>query len=232
MIKHQTERIVRSDGKVQRKDGIWTTPKAKHRGQRKYNLSIKETDTTASTDLSTNSAKAFVMFKNRYAASTHRNIGYNIHDYQAVITELNKFYVDHALTTGNLIVLPSNLGKWGVKKFKRAIKIKPNGQLNLAVDWGQSKKENQIIYHTNDRTEGNSFRWVWIKPEKRTRYEETSTSPLYNETWWRIKTVARSKNALSDYIKNNEDWDKFHYMTDSIKEDFITRREYREQNPY
>lgn len=233
MIKPQTETT--PPGKILRKDGIWTTPKAKNRGQREYDTTLVGTDRSGVSDVSTGNKKAFTTFMYTECKSRNHNIGYNFHDYEAVIHTLNEFYIDHMLTTGNLVILPNNLGKLGVKKFKRAIQLKPDGTLNLAVDWGESNKLGSIVYHTNDHTDGNSFRFVWIKngkkPSNNSSRSASITDKLADPEMWRFKTTTKARKKLVNYVKDfDNDIDKFHYMTDKKKEGFIFKRELREKN--
>lgn len=222
MIKHQTGKIPRSDGKVQRKDGVWTTPKKKHVGVRKYNPGAGGADSTKTTDISTGSSKSFSLFMAKYFKNHNYKINYNLHDFQAVIKTLNEYYIQYALDTGNFVLLPNGLGKFGVRKFKRALRMKSDGRLNLAVDWGEYKKTGQISYFTNQHTDGNSFRWIWVKDD--CKLINPNEHRNVNHTMYRFKTVNKAKEALTNYITNGGNWEKFNYTTDSIKEHLILKR--------
>lgn len=227
MTKPQTGRIQRDDGKVLRSNGVWYTPKKKHRGQRKYDPGAGN-DATKTTNISTGNWKAFRIFCERYSPTSNYNIRYNLNDYQSVIKTLNEFYINYALQTGDLIILPNGLGKFGVRKFKRALKIKADGRPNLAVDWGNYTKTGNITYHTNEHTDGNSFRWVWIKNGSRL-INPSDNNRVVNSTMYRFKAVEKAKKLLKEHIANGGDWNKFHYGTDRIKEHFILKRLGRER---
>lgn len=216
MIKPQTDMIIQND-MDQPKRGRGRPLGSGNRKKIKGDNSIRYNDIKKASDLSLGSIRAFNILKGELNPKGN-SIGYGIHDYRACMNALNEYYMNHVLSTGNMVILPNGMGKLTIKKFKRALIIK-DGKPNLAIDWGHWKKTGKIIYHTNDHTEGNSFRWAWIKDKTR----------LTNANIWLFKMGSKAKVKLSKYVTENEDWDKFNYLTDARKEYYIHKREASER---
>ena len=85
--------------------------------------------------------KTYNLFCDKYTGFSRNETRNTIHDYRAVIHALNQYYVDYALDTGHLVVLPNNLGKIGIKRFKNPLKQNPHefssigGYLNIFYDF-------------------------------------------------------------------------------------------------
>jgi hypothetical protein len=175
-------------------------------------------------DAVTTNRFAYRAFTNKYTGFSRSETRNTIHDYKAVIIALNEFYANYAMDTGNLILLPSNLGKFGIIKFTKIKIQKPDGTFNLPVDRQASKLAGKTIYHTNDHTDGNHFRWFWTRPtviyckEKRVPYK-----------WWVVKPCRIIQRALVARLKEpGYNWSKYHYITTALKEKLINKRIERE----
>lgn len=168
-------------------------------------------------DVITTNARSFSKFSNQYKGF-YRN---DIYDYKAVIMALNQFYVDYAIDTANLVILPNGMGKFGIRKVMKPLKQKPDGTFNLKVNWVETKRTGNLTYFTNDHTGGNSFKFVWLKKSSRLPYPEC----------YKGKVVPKARRRLRDVlVQEDYNWDKYHYMTDATRERLIERRIKREQN--
>lgn len=178
--------------------------------------------------VTTNSAsyRKFVLQYTGFSRSETRN---TIHDFKAVIIALNEYYANYAMDTGNLILLPNNLGKFGVRKFKKVRIQKPDGTFNMRMDMNIYKKTGERVYHTNDHTDGNSFRWFWIKPENLHGMRDMQPGRKFHAAYWKLKPARSLQLQLSGRLKQEGyDWNKYHYMTDRIRERLIRNRMERE----
>lgn len=209
--------IIQNDTEQPKKRGKGRPLGSGNRNKLKGDSSIKYEDRQKVSDLSLGSNKAFGMLKAEINPKGN-NIGYGLNDYRLCMNALNQYYMNHALTTGNMVVLPNGMGKLIIKKFKKSLIIK-DGKTNLAIDWGHWKKTGKFAYHTNEHTGGNSFRWAWIKDKTK----------LSTANVWLFKMGNQAKVKLKNYVTQNDDWDKFNYLTDARKEYLIHKREASER---
>lgn len=92
-------------------------------------------------DCVTTNMAAYNLFRQQYPGFSRNETRNTIHDYKAIIIALNQFYINYAIETGNLIILPNKIGKLGVQKFKKAIMQKPDGTYNLPINRLETKKQ-------------------------------------------------------------------------------------------
>lgn len=172
-------------------------------------------------DVVTSNWKSYNKFKKKYVGFSRNETRNTISDYQAVIKALNEFYINYTLDTGKLVILPNGMGKLGVRKFKKAVMLKENGMYNLKVDMNALNTTGEVHYYTNAHTDGNSFKWMWIK----------SNSRLTHRGLWKFKPMRTIQLKLAGLLQQEGyDWDKYHYMTDKKKEVIIKKRVQKETN--
>lgn len=180
-------------------------------------------------DVVTSNHKAYKKFTAQYVGFSRNETRNTIHDYKAVITALNEYYVNHIIETANLVVLPNGLGKFGIQKFKKPLRQKPDGSYNLPLDMNILKSTGKRVYHTNDHTDGNSFKWIWIKPKCNHGIRDARFGELFYAAWWKLKPARLLQLTLAKLLKTEGfDWDKYHYMTDPKREQLIMKRLVRE----
>lgn len=128
---------------------------------------------------------------------------------------LNKFNDE----TTNLIInesfefrLPYRLGYLRIKKFKLKLKLDADGKLKksaLKIDWKATntlwkenevaKEEKKLVYHTNQHTNGNYFKWFWDK----------GPSNVSNLSVYQIKMSRANLRSLAKAVKTNEELDYY-----------------------
>lgn len=139
--------------------------------------------------------------------------------YKQIIRELNNYYIQYPIDTGNIVILPNGLGKLGICKFRKVLKIDAEGRPNRMIDMCHLKKTGEIKYHLNEHTEGYSFKWWWGKKGCRLPYPA-----LWKLKWNRDIRSRLAKTLLAEGC----DWKKYHSMTDATREILIRRRINRE----
>ncbi len=193
------------------------------REKRSYNPKHQTAKGDNIVDVVTTNAKSYTKFKELYPGFSRNETRNNIHDYKAVLIALNEFYVNYMIETGNLIILPQRLGKLGIRKFKKPRIQKPDGTFNMPLDMNILKTTGQRVYHTNDHTDGNSFQWLWLKP--RSMHGARDSIKGFFGSFWKFKPARSMQLLLARTLKQEGyDWDKYHYMTDAIREKLIQKR--------
>jgi hypothetical protein len=97
----------------------------------------------------------------------------------AAVFELNKKLVENMIMDNKFINLPYNLGTLAILKHQPTIKRKKNGNLSLAIDYGETnklwrdnpeaKETRRYVYHTNSHSGGYIASFKWLKSQAKTK---------------------------------------------------------------
>lgn len=117
--------------------------------------------------------------------------------YKQVVEEINLYYINHLLTTGNMVFLPNGLGKMIVQKNKRKIKPTKDGTskyVNAPINWPESYKQGKLVYFLNESTDGFTYGYQWLK---KASYVEKSGI-------WSLTMTREAKRLLKEKIESSE----------------------------
>jgi len=116
--------------------------------------------------------------------------------YVEILKELNHQYVIYVLETAKLVKLPYGFGGLMVSKHKGAkTRTTETGvHVLLAIDWGESQKQDKLCYYRRQHTDGYSCNWRWIKVLSRIKTPEI----------WNLKMSKINKKLLSEYSLDPE----------------------------
>jgi len=97
----------------------------------------------------------------------------------AAVFELNKKLVENMIMSNQFINLPYNLGKLAILKRQPEVKRKKNGNLSLAIDYGETnklwknnpeaKETRRYVYHKNSHSGGYIASFKWLKSKAKTK---------------------------------------------------------------
>jgi hypothetical protein len=97
----------------------------------------------------------------------------------AAVFNLNKRLIDNMILKNKFINLPYNLGNLAILKRQPEIKRKKNGNLSLAIDYGETnklwnedpeaRKNRRYVYHTNSHSGGYIASFKWLKSRAKTK---------------------------------------------------------------
>ena len=97
----------------------------------------------------------------------------------AAVFDLNKRLVKNMILKNKFISLPYNLGNLAILKHQPKVKRKENGNLNLAIDYGETNKlwrdnpeakdNRRYVYHTNSHSGGYIASFKWLKSRAKTK---------------------------------------------------------------
>ena len=97
----------------------------------------------------------------------------------AAVFELNKRLVESMIMNNKFINLPYNLGTLAILKHQPTIKRKKNGNLSLAIDYGETnklwrdnpeaKETRRYVYHKNSHSGGYIASFKWLKSRAKTK---------------------------------------------------------------
>lgn len=181
-------------------------------------MSKKNPNSRVAADVVISNAVTYGKFIKKYVGFSRSGTRNTIQDYRDVLIALNNYYTEHILNTGHFVVLPNNLGKLGVKKFKKALVMQEDGTYanRKAMDYGRFKLTGERVYFLNEHTEGHTFAWTWLKPSCRVR--DSKAGILFHSHNWRLKPVTRLKEQTATLLKTEGyDWQKFPYTTTKTK---------------
>lgn len=105
----------------------------------------------------------------------------------------NWMFIEYALRTGQKVQLPFGFGCLAINKRKPKRYVEFNGKryLNLRVDWAKTKQVGKKVYHTNDHTDGYSYKWMWFPKDAKFHLSE-----LYV-----FKATRLASRAINKYIR-------------------------------
>jgi len=157
----------------------------------------------------------YKMYKERfskYGSEYDANVSWQT--WLRICRKFNKMKMQ-SIFRGVIFKMPYRLGSIGIIEFKRAIKFDDNGNIKtgmLAVDWDKTIKlwkklypecktrndfkkikDKQLVYHTNEHTDGRAFRFHWKK-----KYCNVPNISAYE-----IIIPPQYKHALGRLIKSN-----------------------------
>lgn len=95
-----------------------------------------------------------------YKANTIKEMQQPFKVFKTILKELNEGIRDKILQNSEDIHLPCGLGRIRIKKRKMTFNKERE---KLKVDWATSRKLKKTVYHLNDHTNGNRYRWFWYK---------------------------------------------------------------------
>lgn len=130
-------------------------------------------------------------------AKTNPQLNIDNKQYKQIIEEINLYYIDHILETGNMIFIPNGLGKMIIQKNKRRLKPTKDGTskyFKAPINWPESYKQGKLVYYLNESTDGFTYRYQW---HKKASYIEKS--PI-----WSLVMTREAKRLLKERIENSE----------------------------
>ena len=142
----------------------------------------------------------------------------DVKTYTNLCGEFNKFLIEKALD-GREVTLPSRMGYIYIFGRKQEIKFDGNGGIKgLAPDWvrtkklwdsnAEAKKRKQIVFHTNDRTGGVRYKFLWAK----------NRMLLLNKSLYSFRLTRANKRAILEKIRNGKEYiiKEFYYNEDKL----------------
>jgi len=115
-------------------------------------------------------------------------------EYETIIRKLNLTYLLRILETGHIIKLPFGLGYLTInkKKPKRIFTDEKGTHILLPVNWDETHKQDKLVYHFNDNTDGYNCHWCWLKYNSKIRMTNI----------WELRVCKLGKNLLKDFLCN------------------------------
>ena len=154
---------------------------------------------TTGTDASSVSEQGYLAFRKKHP--TYNMKGNTIKEYQDVLFALNRFYVNHAVETGDMVRWQHGMGDFGLCGNK----------INTCHVFAGPEKEKVTML--NHHTEGHVFRFVWDK----------TRCKLLNKSMWSMKPVrhgvGKGNKRLKEILFSEDGWKRY-----TIKECRYTKR--------
>lgn len=119
------------------------------------------------------------------------------YSFKDVIQKINMTINEYLMTTGNFIDLPFGFGMLGYTKYKEKIKSK-DGQILLAVNWAETKKQGKYVYIDNSHT---NFHKIAL-------YLNNIYSPNAFARYYKFKSVFYNNVLLNSYLRSPENTHK------------------------
>lgn len=118
--------------------------------------------------------------------------------------EYNKFLAEKALE-GHEVTLPMRSGVLSVIGRKQKVRFDENGKIKgLAPDWvktkqlwdsnPEAKEKKQLVYHTNEETDGVIYKFFWSKKRMLTT----------NKILYALRMTRENKRAANSLIKGGK----------------------------
>lgn len=143
-------------------------------------------------DIITGSSTMFKLFK-----ELNPKLNIDSKQYKQIIEQINLYYINHILDTGNIVFLPNGLGKMMIQKNKRKFKFtkdRKSKYLRAPINWPESYKQGKIIYYLNENTDGYTYRYYWFK----------KASYIEKNTIWTVVMTKEAKKLLKERIDSKE----------------------------
>lgn len=126
--------------------------------------------------------------------------------YVELCNAFNRFLIEKALD-GYEVTLPGRMGYVHIAGRKQEIKRDEDGKVwGLAPDWvstkklwdsnPEAKKSKQLVYHTNDHTEGVRYKFFWSK----------KNIFLLNKGLYAFRLTREHKRAIHKRIKEGQEY--------------------------
>lgn len=150
-------------------------------------------------DLVTGSRECFKIFKQQ-----NPTIKITYKDYNLIIRTINQEYSNYVVSTGELIILPRNLGTLGITKVAT---IRYKNGIAGPVNWKATDKANKelpdgekkiVIYHLNYHTDGFICNWRWFKGD------------IKAKILWKFHPSKKNQSLLTEIIRNKPDVYQFY----------------------
>lgn len=129
----------------------------------------------------------------------------DIKRYITIANDFNKYLTDQVLK-GFEVVLPARLGVLSIQGIKQVIRFDVEGNPILPPDWVKTKalwerspdakERKQLVYHTNDHTNGVRYKYFWSK--KRVLVE--------NKTLYSLRMTRANKRAVNSEINKGKEY--------------------------
>jgi len=97
----------------------------------------------------------------------------------AAVFDLNRRLMENMIMNNKFINLPYNLGNLAILKYQPKVRRKKNGNLSLAIDYGETNKlwkdnpeakdNRRYVYHTNRHSGGYIASFKWLKSRAKTK---------------------------------------------------------------
>lgn len=143
-------------------------------------------------DITTGSSAMFKLFKEQ-----NPQLNIDSKQYKQIIEQINLYYINHILETGNMVFLPNGLGKMMIQKNKRKFKPTKDGKskyLRAPINWAESYNQGKIIYYLNENTDGYTYRYQWLK----------KSSYIEKNAIWTLVMTKEAKRMLKERIESQE----------------------------
>lgn len=114
--------------------------------------------------------------------------------FRAIVETFNKLFIDAIIKTGYAFKLPSNLGIFGVKKYKSKFKLPM---------WDVYATDDIKVNYKNRHSEGWQARFFWDKRRIR-------SARLEFPAIWMLKIPRKATKALSEEIIQNNTITKYY----------------------
>lgn len=130
----------------------------------------------------------------------HPDVKVSFEDWKKVIYTFNELFREYVLESGDKVKMPQGLGPFAVNKKKKKpyknFKDKNgNAYVNLAIDWGRTKKIGKKVYHMNAHTDGYSYKWLWFGSDARFFLSSIWTFTASRETSRLLGSLLKKPNS-------------------------------------
>ena len=142
--------------------------------------------------------------------------------YSNILKDFNKEMIRLIIEEGVEFKLPVRLGFLRVKKYKKNIRLNPDGSVNtksLKVDWNESiklwKREypdkdmdelkqikgKPLVYHLNNHTDGYNYLFYWSKKGSNAKNRGIYSAILTNVNNRYLARVLKDENKTVEYYE-------------------------------
>jgi hypothetical protein len=139
----------------------------------------------------------------RYKGNSENPV--DIKRYITIANNFNKYLTDQILE-GFEVVLPARLGVLSIQGTKQIVRFDSEGKPILPPDWVRTKilwnkceeckERKQLVYQTNDHTNGIRYKYFWSK--KRVLVE--------NKILYSLRMTRDNKRAVNSNINNGKEY--------------------------
>lgn len=140
-----------------------------------------------------------------YKNSVERPI--DVKNYLLIVGDFLQFLIQKVLE-GHEVTLPNRLGKLSIIGREQKITIEKNGKIKgLAPDWVKTKelweknpearKNKKLVYHTNNKTGGITYRYFWAK----------KNVIILNKNLYSLRLTRTNKRAASSLINSGKEYE-------------------------
>jgi len=133
--------------------------------------------------------------------------------YTKVLKDFFDLVVEDLIMNGSEFILPSNMGKIQIRKYKATLKMGEDGKLinHLPVDYGatnklrasnpEAAKNKVVIRHLNKHTDGYTFRYIYIKNKARYKNKSAYSFKMTRTNKLKVTNSVRIYKKKIDFLK-------------------------------